>query len=279
MCGLLGQKWMEGGGRPGIWGIYSLGAAEELFQIHNCLLDPGDVALVSDPAYPSYEAGVKIAGGVVEFYPLLKENDFLPDLDAIPADKAKKAKMIWINIPHNPTTATADDAFFIQLIEWAREFEVWVVTDNPYMDICFDGYRPHSFLTFPGAKEVGVNLNSMSKSFNSCGWRVGILVGNKEIISGMEKIKSQSDRGLYYPLQVASIAALTGPIDWMEERNKRFTERRDVIVKAWKEMGLEMLTPRATFYCWGEIPQGYSSEGFSFRLLEESNVWMIPGST
>jgi len=258
--------------------IYCLGAAEALFQIHNCLLDPGDVALVSDPAYPSYEAGVKIAGGMVEFYPLLKENNFLPDLDAIPADIAKKAKMIWINIPHNPTTATADDAFFIKLIEWAKEFDVWVVSDNPYMDICFDGYRPPSFLKFPGAKEVGVELNSMSKSFNSCGWRVGMLLGNEEIISGMAKIKSQTDRGLYYPLQVASIAALTGPIDWMEERNKRFAERRDVVVKAWKEMGLEMLTPRATFYCWGEIPQGYTSQEFSFKLLEESNVWMIPGS-
>jgi LL-diaminopimelate aminotransferase len=118
----------------------------------------------------------------------------------------------------------------------------------------------------------------MSKSFNSTGWRVGMLLGNKEIISGMTKIKSQADRGLYYPLQAASVAALTGPIDWMEERNKRFAERRDVVVKAWKEMGLEMLTPRATFYCWGEIPQGYTSEEFSFKLLEESNVWMIPGS-
>lgn len=259
--------------------IYSLGAAEALFQIHNCLLDPGEVALVSDPAYPSYEAGARIAGGIVEFYPLLRENAFLPDLDAIPTELARKAKMIWINIPHNPTAASADDAFFLKLIEWAQEFEVWVVSDNPYMDICFDDYRPPSFLKFPGAKEVGVEINSMSKSFNSCGWRVGMVLGNKEIISGMAKIKSQSDRGLYYPLQVAAIAALTGPIDWMEERNKRFAERRDVVVKAWKEMGLEMLAPKATFYCWGEIPTGYTSQEFCFKLLEEVNVWMIPGSS
>jgi len=270
--------------RHGVWldpeseMIYCLGAAETLFQIHNCLLDPGDLALVSDPAYPSYEAGVKIAGGMVEFYPLLKEYSFLPDLDAIPADIARKAKMIWINIPNNPTTATADDEFFIKLIEWAKEFDVVVVSDNPYMDICFDGYRPPSFLKFPGAKEVGVELNSMSKSFNSCGWRVGMLLGNKEIISGMAKIKSQTDRGLYYPLQVASIAALSGPIDWMEERNKMFAERKDVVVKAWKKMGLEMMTPRATFYCWGEIPEGYTSQEFTVKLLEEANLWMIPGS-
>jgi len=258
--------------------IYCLGAAETLFQIHNCLLDFGDVALIADPAYPSYEAGVKIAGGTVKFYPLLKENGFLPDLGAIPADVAKKAKMIWINIPHNPTTATADDSFFIHLIEWAKEFDVWVVSDNPYMDICFDGYRPPSFLKFPGAKDVGVELNSMSKSFNSCGWRVGMLLGNREVIAGMAKIKSQSDRGLYYPLQVASTAALTGPIDWMEERNRKFAERRDVVVKAWTDMGLNMPSPRATFYCWGEIPKSYTSQEFCFKLLEEIDVWMIPGS-
>lgn len=259
--------------------IYCLGAAEALFQIPNCLLDPGDVALIPDPAYPSYEAGVKIAGGIVEFYPLLKENNFLPDLDAISTDMAKKAKIIWVNFPNNPTAAAADDAFFLKLIEWAREFDVWVISDNPYMDICFDGYKAPSFLKFSGAKEVGVEINSMSKSFNCTGWRVGMLLGNKEIISGMAKIKSQADRGLFYPLQLASIAALTGPVDWMKERNNMFRERRDIVVKAWKEMGLDMLNPRATFYCWGEIPKEYSSEEFSFKLLKEANVWMIPGST
>ncbi len=259
--------------------IYCLGAAEMIFQIHSCLLDPGDLALVSSPAYPSYEAGVKIAGGRVEYYPLLKENDFLPDLYKLPPDIAKKAKMIWINIPNNPTAATADDDFFVGLIEWAREFDVWVVSDNPYMDICFDGYRPPSFLRFSGAKEVGVELNSLSKSFNCCGWRVGMLLGNKEIVAGMAKIKSQSDRGLYYPLQMAAIAALTGPIDWMAEKNRVFAERRDVVVRAWRKMGLEMMSPRATFYGWGGIPNGYTSEEFCLRLLEEKSVWMIPGST
>jgi LL-diaminopimelate aminotransferase len=259
--------------------IYALGAAEMLFQIHNCLLDPGDVVLISDPAYPSYEAGAKIAGGRVEFYPLLKENNFLPALDAIPADVAKEAKMIWINLPNNPTTATADDDFFTRLIEWAKEFDVWVISDNPYIDISFDGYKPPSFLRFPGAKEVGVEISTMSKSFNSCGWRVGMLLGNKEIIGGMAKIKSQADRGLFYPLQVASTVALTGPTGWMEARNKMLAERRDVVVKAWRKMGLDMMNPRATFYSWGGIPKGYKSEEFSLELLEKENVWMIPGST
>jgi LL-diaminopimelate aminotransferase len=259
--------------------IYSLGAAEILYQIHHCLLDTGDLALISDPAYPSYEAGVKIAGGQVEYYPLLAENNFLPDVDSIPEETAKKAKMIWINIPNNPTSATADDDFFIKLIAWAKEYDVVVISDNPYMDIRFDGYEPPSFLKFPGAKDVGVELNSMSKSFNCCGWRIGMLLGNKEIIEGMGKIKSQADRGLYYPLQAAAVAAMTGPIEWMDEKNRMFKERRDVVVNAWKQMGLEMQTPRATFYCWGKIPAGFKSKDFSFKLLEQSNVWMIPGST
>lgn len=263
---------------PGTEVIYCMGGAEGLFQLPNCLIDPGDTALVSDPGYPSYAPDVKIAGGKVEYYPLLKENNFIPDLDAIPSDIAKKAKMIIVNFPNNPTAAIAGDEFFTKLIDWAKEFDVWVVSDNPYMDICFDGYKPPSFLKFPGAKEVGVELNSMSKSFNCTGWRVGMLLGNKEIISGMAKVKSQSDRGIYYPLQVATIAALTGPVDWMRERNKIFAERRDLVVEAWKKMGLEMMKPKATFYCWGEIPHGYASRDFCLKLLDEENVWMIPGS-
>ncbi len=258
--------------------LYCLGAAEGLFQLNNCLLDPGDIALVPDPAYPSYEAGVRIAGGKVELYPLLEEKNFLPDVSAIPSDIAKLAKMIWINFPNNPTTAIAGDEFFLMLIDWAKQYGVAVISDNPYMDVCFDGYKPHSFLKYPGSKEVGVELNSMSKSFNCCGWRVGMLSGNRDIISGMAKIKSQSDRGLYYPLQVAAIAALTGPVDWMEERNRMYAERRDVVVSAWHKMGLEMMTPKATFYCWGKIPDKYTSKEFSFAFLEEGDVWMIPGS-
>ena len=259
--------------------IYCLGAAEALSQLHNCFLDPGDIALIPDPAYPSYEAGAKIACGEVEFFPLLRENDFLPDLESIPADVAAKAKLIWINFPNNPTAAVATEEFYKKLIDWAKEYNVAVISDNPYMEICFDGYKPHSFLKFPGAKEVGVEINSMSKSFNCCGWRVGMLLGNREVISSMAKIKSQADRGLYYPLQAAAIAAFTGPTDWMEERNKMFAERRDVVVEGWKKLGLDMMTPKATFYCWGRIPEGYVSKDFSFKLLEEANVWMIPGST
>jgi len=259
--------------------LYLMGAAEGLFQMPNCLLDPGDTALVADPAYPSYEAGIRIAGGEVAFYPLLAENDFLPDLDNIPTDMAKKAKMIWVNFPNNPTAAVADETFYKKLVDWAKEYDVWVLSDNPYMEISFDGYRPPSFLSVPGATDVGVELNSMSKSFNCCGWRVGMMLGNRAIIEGMMKIKSQADRGIFYPLQAAATAAFTGPVDWMEERNRIFAERRDVVHGAWTKMGLEMTKPKATFYCWGKIPKGYKSRDFSMNLLEEQNVWMIPGST
>lgn len=259
--------------------IYCLGASEGLFHLHTCLLDMGDTALIPDPGYPSYEAGVKIAGGSVEYVPLLRERGFLPDLEAIPKDVAKQAKLLWVNYPNNPTAATAGPDFYQELIAWAREYDVAVISDTAYMDICYEGFKPSSFLEFPGAKEVGVELNSLSKSFNCCGWRVGMLVGNRDIISGMAKIKSQSDRGLYYPMQIVATAALRGPIDWMEARNRQFQQRRDVVVSAFREVGLEMMNPKATFYCWGAIPKGYNSKDFCLTVLEEANVWMIPGST
>jgi LL-diaminopimelate aminotransferase len=259
--------------------IYSIGGADALFQIYHCLLNQNDLVLIPDPGYPSYEGGAMIAGGSVEYYPLLEENNFIPDLDAIPSDVANLAKMIWINYPNNPTGVTAGDEFFLKLIEWAKEFDVWVVSDNPYIDVYFNGCKPPSFLSFPGAKEVGIEIGSMSKSFNSCGWRVGMMMGNKDIISGMAKIKSQVDRGIFYPLQVATTVALTSPVDWMEKRNRIFAERRDVVVKAWRKMGLKMINPMATFYCWGTIPEGYKSREFCQQLLEHEDVWMIPGPT
>jgi LL-diaminopimelate aminotransferase len=255
-----------------------LGASEGLFHIHFCLLDIGDVALVPDPSYPSYEAGVKLGGGMLEPVPLLRENGFLPDLEAIPADLARKAKMIWVNYPNNPTAATATSDFYRELIDWAVKYNVVVVHDNPYSEICMDGYQPPSFMEFDGAKEVGVELHSLSKSYNCCGWRAGMLVGNKEIITGMVKIKSHSDRGMYYPLQVAATKALNGPVDFKNERNRVFQERRDVVVKGLREIGLEVDAPRATFYIWSTVPKGYTSHDFCLKVLDEVDLWMIPGS-
>ena len=256
-----------------------LGAADGLFHIHTCLLDAGDVALVPDPCYPAYIASTVIAGGVVESIPLLKENGFLPDLDAIDPDVARRAKMIWVNYPNNPTAAHAPDAFYPKLIAWARKYDVAVISDNPYSEICFDGYCAPSFLKFDGAKEIGVELNSLSKAYNSCGWRTGMMLGNADIIAAITKIKSHSDRGMFYPLQKASTEALNGSDLFMEERNRIFQKRRDVVVDALKKMGIDVDIPKATFYVWAAVPEGVTdSKAWCMKVLNEIAVWMIPGS-
>lgn len=255
-----------------------LGSTDALFLIHLCLLDAGDLALVPDPGYPSYEAGVKVVGGEVEKVPLLKENNFLPDLEKIPVIVAQKAKMIWINYPHNPTGATAPPEFYEKLIAWAKANDLVVVADNAYSEIYYDGQRPHSFLEFPGAKEVGVELHSLSKTYNCCGWRSGMLVGNKDIISAMSRIKAHSDRGMFYPMQLVSIAALQSSDEFMAQRNQIFQERRDILLAGLKQIGLEAYPPQATFYLWARVPKGFPSLDFCFQALERANVWMIPGS-
>ena len=255
-----------------------LGSSDGVFHIHQCLLDTGDMALVPSPGYPSYEAGVRIAGGEVVYVPLLKKNHFLPDLDAIPPKIAERAKMIWVNYPNNPTSAIATGEFFRRLIDWAYRFDVVVVHDNPYSEIFFEGYRPPSFLEFEGAKEVGVELHSLSKSYNCCGWRVGMVVGNSTIVQALAKIKSHADRGIYYPLQVAAMEALNGPTAFMEQRNRVVQERRDVLVSGLKALGFEMESPKATFYLWASIPGGHPSHEFCLNILEKTGVWMMPGS-
>ena len=256
-----------------------LGAADGLFHIHTCILDVGDTALVPDPCYPAYVAGVKIAGGVIEPIPLRKENGFLPDLDAIHPKIAQRAQMIWVNYPNNPTAAVATEEFYKYLVEWAYKYDVAVISDNPYSEICFDGYQAPSFLQVYGSKDVGIEFNSLSKAYNSCGWRTGMMLGNKDIIAGMAKIKSHSDRGMFYPLQVAATAALNGPTDFMGERNRMYRERRDVVVKALSEIGLDLENPKGTFYVWASVPQDFgNSKDFCFKVLDEIAVWMIPGS-
>jgi len=256
-----------------------LGSAEGLFHIHTCLLDVGDTALVPDPCYPAYVAGVTIAGGQIEPMPLLKENGFLPDLEAIDPDVAKRSKMIWVNYPNNPTSAHASDEFYVRLIEWAHRYDVAVISDNPYSEICFDDYCPPSFLQFDGAKEIGIEFNSLSKTYNCCGWRTGMMLGNTDIIAGMIKIKSHSDRGMFYPLQATATAALNGSTAFMSERNRMYQKRRDVVVNSLRSMGIEVEQPKATFYVWAGVPEGITnSKEWCFNVLDEIAVWMIPGS-
>jgi len=255
-----------------------LGSTDGLFMIHLCLLDSGDVALVPDPSYPSYSAGVKVVGGQVEKVSLLRENDFLPDLDSIPTEVARKAKMIWVNYPNNPTGATAPPEFYQKLISWAKAYDVVVVSDNAYSEVYFDNRRPVSFLEFPGAKEVGVELHSLSKSYNCCGWRAGMVVGNQDLVAALTRIKAHSDRGMFYPMQLAAINALNSSDDFMEKRNRIFQERREVLVEGLTKIGLKVYPPKATFYLWASVPEGYTSQDFCFKALDQANVWMIPGS-
>ena len=255
-----------------------LGSTDGLFTIHLCLLDPGDVGLVPDPCYPSYEACVRLAGGRVERVPLSVENEFLPDLDSIPSEALRAAKLIWVNYPNNPTGATATPDFYRRLISWAKANDVVVVSDNAYSEVYFDGHRPVSFLEFPGAREVGVEIHSLSKSYNCCGWRSGMLVGNKDLVAAAARIKAHSDRGMFYPMQIASARALNSPPDFMAGRNLTFQERRDVLVKGLSGMGFKVFPPKATFYLWAGVPGDYSSRDFCFQALEKANVWMIPGS-
>jgi len=255
-----------------------LGSTDGLFLIHLCLLDVGDLALVPDPGYPSYEAAAKIVGAQVEKIPLLRENGFLPNLDQIPAPIAQKAKMIWVNYPNNPTGATAPPEFYEKLIAWAKANKVCVVADNAYSEVYFDNRPPHSFLEFPGAKEVGVELHSLSKTYNCCGWRSGMVVGNKDIISALGKVKAHADRGMFYPIQLVSMAALQSTDEFMAKRNQIFQERRDIFLAGLKEIGIEAYPPQATFYLWARVPPKYTSLEFCFQALEEANVWMIPGS-
>ncbi len=264
---------------PGKEVLPLLGSADGLFHIHTVLLDQGDLALVPDPCYPAYVAGVKIAGGVVHPVPLLKENGFLPDLDAIPEEVAERAKLIWVNYPNNPTAAAAPPDFYERLVAWAHRYRVTVISDNPYSEICFDGYCPPSFLQFPGAKEIGVEFNSLSKAYNACGWRTGMVLGNADILAGLAKVKSHSDRGMFYPLQVAATAALNGAADFMAPRNAMFKERRDVVVKGLEACGIEVASPKATFYIWANLPKGVTvSKDWCFKVLDAIAVWMIPGS-
>jgi LL-diaminopimelate aminotransferase len=255
-----------------------LGSTDALFMVHLCLIDPGDIGLVPDPSYSSYPACVQLAGGLVEKVPLLKENGFLPDLDKIPSEVARKAKMIWVNYPNNPTGATAPPDFFKKLIAWAKAYDVAVVSDNAYSEVYFDNQRPVSFMEFPGAREVGIEIHSLSKSYNCCGWRAGMAVGNKELLAALARVKNHSDRGMYYPMQLAAVKALNSPDDFKDERNRIFQERRDVLVEGLNKIGLKAFPPKATFYLWANVPRGYTSQDFCIKALEETNVWMIPGS-
>jgi len=254
-----------------------IGAKEGIGHIALCFIDPGDIALVPDPAYPVYSIGTMFAGGSSHYMPLVEQNDFLPDLESIPQDIARKAKILWINYPNNPTAAVAEHEFFARVVAFAKKYDIAVCHDGPYTEVAFDGYRPVSFLEATGAREVGMEFHSLSKSYNMTGWRVGMAVGNAGIIDALRRVKSNLDSGIPQAIQHAAIEALTGPQDCIVEHNAVYQRRRDLLLQTLGEIGLSAKPPRASLYIWARVPEGYSSLEFATTLLEEAGVVVTPG--
>lgn len=255
-----------------------LGSKDGIAHIAWTLVDQGDLVLVPDPGYPPYTSGTRLAGGDCYYVPLIAENDFLPDLQAVPADVYERAVAMWINYPNNPTGAVAPLSFYQQLVEYAARYDFVVLSDNPYADVTFDSYRAPSFLQAAGACDVGVEFNSLSKTYNMAGWRIGMAVGNAEIIRALTRVKTNVDTGIFYPLQAGAIAALEGPQEWLVERNGMYQARRDAFVDALRRLDFSFEVPRASLYMWARVPAGWTSAALSDHLFEEAGVWITPGT-
>ncbi len=252
-----------------------IGSKEGIAHIPLAFLNPGEISLVPDPAYPVYNIGSILADGKPYKMPLLAENDFLPDLDAIPSGIAKKARLMFINYPNNPTSATASLKFFEEVVDFANENEIVVIHDNAYSEMTYDGYKAPSFLNVGGAKDVGIEVHSLSKTYNMTGWRIGFAVGNRDILSGLGKVKTNVDSGAFEAVQEAGIAALSCPQDCVREMNNIYKERLDALLVGLRELGLPVKTPKATFYVWVHV-NGISSD-FATMLLEKAGIVATPG--
>lgn len=255
-----------------------IGSKEGIANMAAAFVDPGDIVLVASPCYPVYHIGTSFCGGRNFFLPLTKENHFLPDLKAIPPEVARQAKLLWINYPNNPTAAVAEKDFFTAAVEFAHRYNVLVCHDAAYTEMGFDGYRPMSFLQVDGAREVGIEFHSLSKTFNMTGWRVGMAVGNQELVGGLAQVKSNVDSGIFQAVQEAAIEALRLGDQIVEPSRKIYQERRDILVSGLHGAGLECEKPRATFYVWVSVPKGLSSAQFTTRLLDEAGVVATPGN-
>ena len=255
-----------------------IGAKEGIGHAALCFIEPGDIALVPDPGYPVYSVGTWFAGGECHWMPLLEENGWMPDLDAIPDDVADKAKVIWLNYPNNPTGAIADGDYFTNVVEFAKAHDIAVMHDASYSEVAFDGYRPVSFLETPGAIDVGVEFHSLSKSYNMTGWRLGMAVGNEDIISALMVIKSNLDSGVPNAIQYMGMEAMDLSQDAIDERNAIYERRRDRVVQTLQEIGLDAIPPKASLYVWTRIPAGFTSAEFTELLLEEADIVVTPGN-
>ena len=255
-----------------------IGAKEGIGHAALCFIEPGDIALVPDPGYPVYSVGTWFAGGECHWMPLLEENGWMPDLDAIPDEVADKARVIWLNYPNNPTGAIADAGYFAKVVEFAKAHDIAVMHDASYSEVAFDGYRPISFLETPGAIDVGVEFHSLSKSYNMTGWRLGMAVGNEDIISALMVIKSNLDSGVPNAIQYMGMEAMEMSQDAIDERNAIYEHRRDRVVQTLRDIGLDAIPPKASLYVWTRIPEGFTSAEFTALLLDEADIVVTPGN-
>lgn len=256
-----------------------IGCKEGIAHLPLGVNNPEDVNLMTTPAYPVYRMGTLFAGANPFFVPLLRENNFLPDLGSstISPLEARDAKLFYFNYPNNPTAAVADLDFFQRMLDFCREYEVVPVHDASYTELAFDGYRPPSFLELPGAKDIAIEFHSLSKTYNMTGWRLGMVVGNREVIAALGKIKSNIDSGAFNAIQLAGIAALDSDQSCVAENCRIYQERRDVLVGGLKKLGYEVDAPKATFYVWLPTPKGFDSMGFTTHLLERAGIVTVPG--
>ncbi len=256
----------------------AIGAKECIYHLCFAFLDGGDVALASDPGYPVYTGGPLLAGAEAELLPLVPELGFAPDLDAIDAEALERARLMFLNYPNNPTGAVAPDWLFERAVELAREHDILVVHDNAYSETTYDGYVAPSFLATPGAKDVGVEVFSLSKGFNMTGWRCAAILGNADAIRTYWRLKTNVDSGLFEAIQLAAVAALDGPREPLEEMNAIYQRRRDLVVSALAEIGVDVRSPLGTVYVWAPVPEEHTSTSFAELVLEEAAVVVSPGS-
>jgi LL-diaminopimelate aminotransferase len=254
-----------------------IGSKEGIGHMALCFIEPGDLALVPDPSYPPYSLSTVLAGGEPYFMPLKEENDFLPNFEAIPGEVVDRSKLMWLNYPNNPTGAIANPDFFEKVVHLAQQHDLVICHDAPYTEVAFDGYKPPSFMQIRGAKETGVEFHSLSKTYHMTGWRIGMVVGNADMVNALFKVKSNVDSGVPQAIQYAAVEALRGSQEHIDERNTILQRRRDKLLKVINEIGLKARTPEATFYIWAKIPQGYTSIDFTKELLDEAGIAVTPG--
>jgi len=264
---------------PGTEVVPALGAKECVFNLNLAFLDPGDAALASDPGYPVYTGGPLLAGGDPVLVPLRPERDFAPDLEAVSAADRERARLLFLNYPNNPTGAVAPDGVFEEAVAFARANDLLVVHDASYTEVTFDGYRAPSFLETPGAREVGVEIFSLSKGYNMTGWRTAAMVGNAEAVASYWRLKTNIDSGMFEAVQLAAVAALEQGDEVAHEMSRIYERRRDLVVDALRAIGVAVVPPRGTIYIWAPVPEGYDSASYCEQVLEESAVVVSPGSS